>query len=178
MVDANSQKPKISWEFHFPCRCKDDRLYCMKKLTNNVHAYIHNVHTLWLYHREQKKWLYHLPQSQNHCMKTHTYQKPCKLYGGPAGRCEAQLGLLNVSCWPFVSPPPHLTCLMCGESYIYWALRNSFSVHSVAVTQSCDTLVLTVSSSSSSATLAPFFILPWERASCPFFRLSLCLFSD
>jgi hypothetical protein len=79
--------------------------------------------------------------------------------------------------WPF-PPPPHLTCLMCGESYIYRVLRNDSSVHSVAVARSCDTLVLTASSSSSSVTSSPFFILPRERVNWLFFKLSLCLPSD
>jgi hypothetical protein len=39
-----------------------------------------------------------LPQLQNNCMKTHAYWKPCKSQDGPAGRCEYQLGPLNVSC--------------------------------------------------------------------------------
>ncbi len=64
--------------------------------------------------------------------------------------------------------------LICRESYIYGVLRKNSSVHSVAVTQSCDTLVVTASSSLSSATSSPFFFLPWERVSWTFFRLSLC----
>ncbi len=41
----------------------------------------------------------HLPQSQNNCMKTQAYRKPCISHEGPAGRCETQLpGLLNVYC--------------------------------------------------------------------------------
>jgi hypothetical protein len=35
-----------------------------------------------------EKWLYRLPPSQG---KTYSYRKPCKLYWGPAGRCETQL---------------------------------------------------------------------------------------
>jgi hypothetical protein len=43
---------------------------------------------------------------------------------------------------PFPPPPFIFTCLICGESYTYQALRNNSSVHSVAVTQFCDTLIL------------------------------------
>ncbi len=71
----------------------------------------------------------------------------------------------SVPCWPNGSSPPHIfTCLICGESYIYRVLRNDSSVHSVAVTPSCATVVLTISSSSS-VTLSPFFFFPWERIS-------------
>ncbi len=63
------------------------------------------------------------------------------------------------------SPPPHLTCLMCEESYTYRVLRNNSSVHSVSVTRS---------SSSSLATASLFFILPWERVSSPFLGCYYC----
>jgi hypothetical protein len=66
----------------------------------------------------------------------------------PAGRYETQLWPPNVQYCvdrPYPPPPPHLTCLMWWESYIYvhiyWVLRNNSSVYSVVVTQSCDTLV-------------------------------------
>ncbi len=51
---------------------------------------------------------------------------------------------------------------------IYWLLKNNSSVHSVAVSLSSDTLVLTASSSSSSSTSSPIFFLPWERLSLIF----------
>ncbi len=104
-------------------------------------------------------------------MKTCAYWKPCISHEGPAGRWETQLWPLNVSCWPSVNP-----CLICGKSYIYWVLRKKSSAHSVAVIRSCDTLVLTSLSLSSSTTSCLFFILPWQRVSWPFFRLWLCLF--
>jgi hypothetical protein len=79
---------------------------------------------------------------------------------------------------PYPSPPPFLpVCYVERAKYGYWVLRNNSSVQSVAVTRSCDTLVLTASSLSSLATSSPFFILPWEKVSWPFFGLSLCLFS-
>jgi hypothetical protein len=63
--------------------------------------------------------------------------------------------------------------ISCAEATdIYWVLANNSSVHSVTVTQFCDTLVLTTSSSSSSsATSSPFFFLPWERVSSTFLGL-------
>ncbi len=58
-------------------------------------------------------------------------------------------------------------------------LRNNSSVHSVAVTQFCDTLVLTASTSSSNATSSSHSFSSYpERVSWPFFRLSICLFLD
>ncbi len=59
--------------------------------------------------------------------------------------------------------------LICRDSYIYRVLRNNFSVHSATVTRSCDTLVLTASSSSSllEATY-PVFFLCWEIVSWTF----------
>ncbi len=78
-----------------------------------------------------------------------------------AGRLDDQLGPMNVWCWPPVSPPSCLTFVICGESYKYRVMWNNSSVHSVVVTQSCDILVLT--SSSSPATSSPFFFFPWER---------------
>jgi hypothetical protein len=75
-----------------------------------------------------------------------------------------------VACGSSISPPPScFTCLICGESNIYWVLRNNSSVHSVDVTLSCDTLVLITSSSSTSLTSSPFFFLPQERVSWTFF---------
>ncbi len=72
-----------------------------------------------------------------------------------------------------ILPPPPLVDHWCAwrELYIYWSLRNNFSVHSVAVTLSCYTVVLTTSSSTSS----PYFFLPitrtiwsdWTRPDCP-----------
>ncbi len=61
--------------------------------------------------------------------------------------------------------PSCLTCPLCRESYIYWVLRNNSSVPNVAITLSCDTLILTTSSSSSCLTSSPFFFLPQERVS-------------
>jgi hypothetical protein len=63
-------------------------------------------------------------------------------------------------------PPRVLTCLICRESYlyIYQLLSTQCPCHSVMWHT-----VLTASSSLSSATSSPFFILPWERESCPFF---------
>ncbi len=75
-----------------------------------------------------------------------------KLYNLRSGRtCETQLSPPNVLCWPFVSSlPPHMVDhLICRGSYINWVLRNNSLVDSVAVTRSCDALVLTASSSSS-----------------------------
>jgi hypothetical protein len=51
-----------------------------------------------------------------------------------------------------------------GELYIPSA-EEQLLVHRIAVTQFCETVVLTASSSLSSATSSPFFILPCERVS-------------
>ncbi len=119
--------------------------------------------------------LYCLPQSQNNCRKIFSLIRNSVTSG------EVQLGGLRAS-WAHqcivltvpILPPPMVDHLICGDSYIYRMLRNNSSVHSVTVTLSCDTLVLTASSS---ATSSPFF-LPWERVSWTFFGLSLCQFSN
>ncbi len=67
-----------------------------------------------------------------------SYWEPCNQQWGPNGRCETWLGPVHVICWPSIS-----SYLICRESYIYWVQRNNSSVYSVAVTQSCYTLVLT-----------------------------------
>ncbi len=56
-----------------------------------------------------------------------------------------------VDCpYPSCPCPPHCwPSDMWGETSIFWVLRNNSSIHSIAVTQSCGTLVLTASSSSS-----------------------------
>ncbi len=98
-----------------------------------------------------------------------SYRKLWNLRWGPAGRCETQLAPLmwRVDC--LYSPPPQgFTCVICGESYIYWVQGNNSSVCSVAVTLSCDTLVLTTLSSFSLSTSSLFFFLPWERVSWTF----------
>ncbi len=82
----------------------------------------------------------------------------------PAG--TAKCIMLTICILP---PPPHIWPVWCVERAIYIrVLRNNSLVHSVAVTRSCDILVLTTSSSSSSDTSSPFFILLWERVSWPF----------
>ncbi len=102
--------------------------------------------------------------------KTHSYQKPCQLYRGPAGRWETQLGLMNVSHSSSAFPPLMVDFYdMWGELYtVYWVLKNNSPENSVSVMRSCDTLVLTASSSSSSAASSPLFILPSERVSWTF----------
>ncbi len=87
------------------------------------------------------------------------------------GRC-----LPNVSSWLSVSfLPSHgwpMTIWYAGRAiYCILSAEEHSSVHSVAVTLSCDTLVLTVSSS---ATLSPFFFLSWERVSWTFLSIPLC----
>ncbi len=54
----------------------------------------------------------------------------------PSWNSTAKCGMLTISIHP-----PHFTCLICGESYIYWVLRNNSWVHtcSVSVTWSCHT---------------------------------------
>jgi hypothetical protein len=60
------------------------------------------------------------------------------------------------------------TCWYAGRA-IYTECWGTIPQYSVAVTRSCDTLVLTTSSSSSpSATSSPFFFLPWQRVSWTF----------
>ncbi len=128
-------------------------------------------HTVQLYWKENNGFI-RLPRSQNSCLKTCAYRKPCISHEWPDGRCEIQRRLLNVR--PQYPTPPHLfTCLTCGEIYKYWVLRNNSSV---ALTWSCDKLIFTASSSSSSTISSPFFILLWERVSWPFFRLLQCMF--
>jgi hypothetical protein len=50
--------------------------------------------------RNRKIGFIHLPQ------KTRTYRKPFKLHEGPAGRCETQLGRINVFVLIVRIPPP------------------------------------------------------------------------
>ncbi len=118
-----------------------------------------------------KKQLYCLPKSQNNCTKKFS------LIGSFATYDEAQLAGVRPS-WPTqcvvltvgnLPPSCFYLCYMSRELYIlsaeeqYWLLRNKSLVYSVAVTLSCDTLVLTSSSSFSSSTSFPFLFLPWER---------------
>jgi hypothetical protein len=63
-----------------------------------------------------------------------------------------------------IPTPSLVTCLICVKSNIYCVQRNNSSVHSVAVTLSCDTLFLTTSS---------FFFLPQKRVIWIFFWLTL-----
>ncbi len=73
--------------------------------------------------------------------------------------------------------PSRISLLIWGESFVYRVLRKNSSVHNVAVTQFCNALVLTSSSSASaSTTTSPFFSIPCERVTSLFFRLSLCKF--
>ncbi len=99
---------------------------------------------------------------------------------GLAGRCEPSwdCSKCHVTIRFLPSPLPTLLPSWNQErtTYINWVLRKNSSVHSVTVTWSCDTLVLTASSSSSTATSSPFFNIPWDRVGRLFFRLSLCLF--
>ncbi len=128
----------------------------------------------WYLITRNKKRLYRLFQSQNHCTEK------LALIINLVNRTGAHMGGVNPSwnCWrcridcPDPPPPSCLTFLICWKSYIYWVLRNN-SVNSAAVTLSCDTLVLTASS-----TLSPFFFLPWERVSWTSFRLLLSQFSN
>ncbi len=112
----------------------------------------------------------HHPQSQNIVWKVVNYWNPVLSHQRPAGRCWNLAGIALCVMKTIRSPPHILTCLICEESYIYSVLRNNSSVHSVAITRSCNTLVLTASSQLSTATSYPFWTLPWERVSWPFFR--------
>ncbi len=127
----------------------------------------HNVRNHPVFAGNRKNGFIIFPSHKKNCMEnTQSYRKHCNPQWGPAMRCETQLDLPDVSCWPSVSFPSAWLTIWCGESYIYWVLRNNFSINSVNVTRPCDILVLTASSSSSSssATLSSVF-LPWERAS-------------
>jgi hypothetical protein len=118
----------------------------------------------------------HLPQSQNNYMKICVHWKPC--FVAWRNSWEVWNSAVTAQCVLLTNRMVlhFFTCLICGESYVYWALRNSSSVHSVAVTRSCDTQDLTTSSSSSStATTYPFFILHWERVSWPFLDCNYCI---
>jgi hypothetical protein len=139
-----------------------------------------------------KKWVYCLSQSQKNCTEKPGLIGILVTQICLVGRCETQLGPHKCVLLTICYPPSWLTFLICGErycKYIYWVLRNNSSVHSVAFTQTCDTLLLTSSSSSSSATSSHIFFLPWERVSrtflgyhhASFLTRSLCfleLFSD
>jgi hypothetical protein len=122
----------------------------------------------------EKSGLFIFPQLQNNCLKISVHRKPCFIawrtsweVWNPAGTALCALLTVHSSAHIFTS-------LICGKSYIH-ILRNNSSVHSVAVTRSCDTLVLTASSSSSAAS-SLYFNLPWQRVCWPFFRMPLCLF--
>jgi hypothetical protein len=84
-----------------------------------------------------------------------SFRKLCNPRWGVAARCETQLACL-------MTVRILLATAWYVERVIYTEWNNS-SVHSVAVTLSCDTL--TESTSSSSSTWTPFFFLPWERIS-------------
>ncbi len=77
----------------------------------------------------------------------------------------------------FPPTPRIFNCMIYRESYIQILSPEEQFLSTQVVTRPCDILVLSTSSSSSSATSSPFFISPWERVSWPFFRLSLCMFS-
>jgi hypothetical protein len=107
-----------------------------------------------------------LPRSQNNCLKTCAFGKPCISHKGPADSCETQQGLLNVLYWPLVSfPSTHFYLSdMWRELYIP-SPEEQFQCH-------ChlpfDILLLTTSLSSLSTISTPFFVLLWERIRWPF----------
>jgi hypothetical protein len=48
------------------------------------------------------------PVTKQECRKIWPYRKPCSRWLGLAGKCETQLGTLNVSCYLSESfPLPH-----------------------------------------------------------------------
>jgi hypothetical protein len=110
------------------------------------------------------------------------------LIGSTVTRGKVQLGGLRpswahqmccVDC-PYPSSPTWLTIWYAGRAiYVHLVWPSEMQGELYMFTWFCDTLVLTAtSSSSSSATSSPFFFLPLERVKWPFFRLSLCQFSD
>ncbi len=119
-----------------------------------------------------EKWLYFLPQSQNNCKKYPVLSETVE----PAMRSSLEVGAPAIPLMCrfdrlYPSPSSCFTCLICGESYVYWVQGNDSSVHSVTVTLFYDTLVLTAlswSSSSSSLASSPFLFLPWESISLNF----------
>ncbi len=74
-------------------------------------------------------------------------------------------------------PIPTLACLICWESHIYLVLRNNSSVHSIIVTQSCDTLAPIASSSSSAATSSPFHLSPRKSKLTLFLAVTMLVFN-
>ncbi len=131
--------------------------------------------------RNRKNRFIVLHKSQNNCPKISRFMRNSVTHSEfQLGGCETQLGPLmcRVDC-PYSPPPLIVDRLICGETCIYWVLRNNPSVHSVAVALSCDTLVLATSSSSSLLTSSSFFFLPWEKKSkLNLSRLSPCQFSN
>ncbi len=94
-----------------------------------------------------------LPESQNNCMKICVYRKPCFISWRTSWEVWNLAGTTLCVMLTIRFPPQHFFFLsdMRRELYIL-ILRNNSSVHSVAVTRSWDTRILTASSSSSSST--------------------------
>jgi hypothetical protein len=120
-----------------------------------------------MYHWEQKKRLYHLPKSQNNSTKVFG------LIGNSVTHGEIHLGGVRPSWTCLICnvdhsypPPPHgRPADMWGELYTPSAEEQFLSTQCRCHSLSCDTLVLTTSSSLSSSTSSPFFFLPWVRVS-------------
>ncbi len=108
----------------------------------------------------------YIPLSQNNCLKFVYIGKPCSIAWRTSWEVWNPTGttLRVVLTFHFSPSPLTFTCLIFGESYVDWVLRNNSSVSSVAVTGSHSIIII----SSSSTTSSPFFILSSERVSLPF----------
>jgi hypothetical protein len=97
--------------------------------------------------RIKKKLFFVFPSRKIIVQNIQSYRKQWSLWWGPAGRFMTQLAHLmcRVDC---PHPSPHIfTCLICmwGELYKHWVQGDNASIHIVAVTLFCDTLVLITS---------------------------------
>ncbi len=111
---------------------------------------------------------------ENVCLWKPVYWMKEQLEGvKPSWYSTAKCVMLTISIHP-----PHFTCLICGESYIYWVLRNNSWVHtcSVSVTWSCHTgshsIIIIVTRN-----IISLLSLTQRKSKLNLlFKLSLCLF--
>ncbi len=100
---------------------------------------------------------------------------PVVSHEGSTGRC-AQLGLMQVLCRSSIFSPPRFYLSDMWRELYTLSPEEQFLSTQCGFTQFCNTLVLTASSSSSTAMSSPLCIIPWEWVRWLLFRLSLYLF--